>query len=74
MSTIKKGERRVLNVTDKGNRRVFVGLSWDPSEEHSFFNKIKEIVRKTGSLDYSKQQTKKLAEKAKKMLLKNTKH
>lgn len=44
MSKFQKGDHKPVHVTKQGNRRVFVGLSWDPSEERGLFARIKEII------------------------------
>lgn len=48
--TLQAGERRPLNVSQQGNHRVFVGLSWDPKSDKSFTARLKEIL--TGKKSY----------------------
>jgi len=50
MKKLEAGEKRPLNVTDQGNRRVFVGLSWDPSQSRGLIQSIKEFF--TGKKSY----------------------
>lgn len=39
-----KGSRKPLNVTQKANRRVFVGLSWDPTEQDDLISRVKGVL------------------------------
>lgn len=44
MNKLAKGDHRPVHVTKQGNRRVFFGLSWDPSESRGVFARLKEVV------------------------------
>jgi tellurium resistance protein TerZ len=44
MSKIKTGESRILNVTDQGHRRIFVGLKWDPTPKQTSFARLQEAI------------------------------
>lgn len=44
MGPKKAQKNRPLNVTDAGNKRIFVGLSWDPNERKDFIGRLQNIL------------------------------
>lgn len=44
MHAMDTGTERPLNVSKQSNRRVFVGLSWDPTEDKSFVARLKSVL------------------------------
>ncbi len=43
-NTIQTGESRQLNITQQGNQRFFVGLSWDASNNKNLLDRFKELI------------------------------